>query len=281
MTDSFATATAVEADPRVAGRFHAHLPAGWSTPGGVHGGMLVAAGLRAARVGLGRPELQMRVAHAIFLAPPSNDLHFDVAFLRQGKGSAHVRVTGICAREQRRAVDLTVVFTAEADSAEWLDAEPPVVAGPADTPAGAPLEGAGPLPVPPLFDHLDVRSVVGVLPWAEGWTRDQPARHVRWNRYLETPSLPDGDIDPISLLPFADLPGPAVWVRGEPGEPPTFFLSLDLSITFLEPVPDEWVLCDIRARWLGGGHTYTETDLWSGGRLVATSTQTMLRRRTT
>lgn len=243
--------------------------------------MLVAAGLRAAREHTARPDLTMRLAHAVFLAPPSNDLVFDVCALRQGKRSAHVRVTGTCAQQEHAAIDLTVVFTADAESSAWLDAEHPDVPTPDRLSVASgfavPAHG-GPIPAPPLFDHLDVRSVVGVVPWDERWTPDQPARHVRWNRYLETPRGLDGSIDPLGLVPFADLPGPAVWVRGRPGEMPMFFLSLDLSIRFLEPVPEEWVLTDIRARWVGSGHVYTETDLWSGGRLVATSTQTMLRR---
>jgi acyl-CoA thioesterase len=281
MPESFAAATAVTPSPGVPGRFDAHIPPTWSTPGGVHGGMLVAAGLRAARDATDRPELAMRLAHAVFLAPPSNDLLFDVVSLRQGKRSAHVRVTGTCVRQDHAAIDLTVVFTADGESPAWLDARHPDVPPPEqlsiESGFGVPAHG-GPIPPPPLFDHLDVRSVIGMVPWAEGWTPDQPARHVRWNRYLETPRCPDGSIDPLGLLPFADLPGPAVWVKGRPGEMPMFFLSLDLSISFLEPVPEEWVLTDIRARWVGSGHVYAETDLWSGGRLVATSTQTMLRR---
>ncbi len=260
-------------------RFVAHLPESWSTPGGVHGGVLVAAGLRAALAGADRPDLQMRLAHAVFLAPPSHDLTFTVASLREGKGSAHVRVTGICARQDSPAVDLTVVLTSDRESPAFLDARPPEVPAWDDAATAVVREGGPAMPSPRLFDNLEIRPVLGVLPMWEGWVPDQPARHVRWNRYRRPVARDDrGHLDPLMLLPIADLPGPAVWVRFGPEEPVLFFLSLDLSITFLEPVVDERVLTDIRARWLGRGHVHTETDLWSDGRLVATSTQTMLRR---
>ena len=33
---------------------------------------------------------------------------------------------------------------------------------------------------------------------------------------------------------------------------------------------------EVRSRWMGDGYAWTETDLWSGGRLVGISTQMML-----
>jgi acyl-CoA thioesterase len=279
---SFAEVTAVEAVVGAPGRFRAHLPPSWSTPGGVHGGVLVAAGLRAALAGVDRPDLALRTAHAVFLSPPEHDLAFDVHVLRQGAGSAHVRVTGTCARRDRPALDLTVVLTADRESPAFVEATPPDVRSWRDAVSGSATDGlvvAGAPVAPPLFDNLDVRPVLGEMPWSETWTPDQPARHVRWNRYRRPPSRDRaGHLDPLALVPLADLPGPAVWVKLAPGDPVLFFLSLDLSITFLEPVTDEWVLTDIEARWMGAGHVHVETDLWSAGRLVATSTQTMLRR---
>jgi acyl-CoA thioesterase len=275
----FSEVTAVA--PAGPGRFGAHLPPSWSTPGGVHGGVLVAAGLRSALAGVGRPDLRMRLAHAVFLASPGHDLTFTVQTLREGRGSAHVRAIGVCDREDAPVLDLTVVLTSDRESPAFVEAVLPDVTGWDDAVPMPPFTGDGPsgLPAPPLFDNLEVRPVLGVTPWSAGWTPGQPARHVRWNRYREPPErAPDGTLDPLMLLPLADLPGPSVWVRFGPDEPVMFFLSLDLSITFLEPFGDDRVLTDTRARWLGRGHVYTETDLWSGGRLVATSTQTMLRR---
>jgi acyl-CoA thioesterase len=139
------------------------------------------------------------------------------------------------------------------------------------------MKGApGLLTPPPLFDHLEVKTAFGQLPWEDSWTPDQQRRHARWARYVRAPRLADGTFDPVALFPLADLPGPAIWQQFGPDEPMLFFMSLDLSLNVLEPVTDEWILTDIRARRLGDGHALVETDLWSAGRLVATSAQTML-----
>jgi acyl-CoA thioesterase len=279
MTDSFSDATAVSADDVDPHRWHAHLDPGWDTPGGVHGGVLLATGVRAALAGVARPELTLRLAHAVFLAPPSHDLFFDVTVLRQGRGSAHVRALGTCAREQHPAIDVTIVLTADRDSPSLADRDMPDVP-PAEgltTSEGGPLRGApGLMAPPPLFDHLDVRTAHGRLPWEDGWQPGQGARHARWARYLERPTTPDGEFDRLALLPLADLPGPSIWQQFGPDEPMLFFLSLDLSLNLLAPVRDDWILTDIRTRSLQAGHAHVETDLWSAGRLVATSAQTMM-----
>ena len=279
MSDSFVTATAVSSDDVDPHRWHSYLDPSWDTPGGVHGGLLAATGMRAALAGVDRPDLTPRVAHAVFLAPPSHDLFFDVTVLRQGRGSAHVRALGTCAREQHPAIDVTVVLTADRESPSFLGGPQPDVPPPDELTSseGAPLRGApGLMTPPPLFDHLEVRTALGRLPWDDGWTPDQGGRHVRWARYLVRPLDGHGAYDPLALLTLADLPGPSIWQQFGPDAPVVFFMSLDLSFTVLEPVTDEWILTDIRSRRLGDGHAYVETDLWSGGRLVATSSQTML-----
>jgi acyl-CoA thioesterase len=277
MTDSFVDATAVAPDDVDPHRWHAHLAPGWDTPGGIHGGVLLATAVRAGLAGVDRGDLTLRVAHALFLAPPSHDLFFDTTVLRQGRGSAHVRVLGTCAHQQHPAIDVTMVLTSDRQSPSFDEVGPPDVPPPEGlvSSEGGPLGGAG-LLAPPLFDHLEVRTAIGKLPWDEAWTPDQDRRHARWARYAVRPDLADGTYDQLALLPLADLPGPSIWQQFGPDEPMLFFMSLDLSLNFLEPVVDEWILTDIRARRLGGGHAYVETDLWSAGRLVATSAQTML-----
>lgn len=280
--DLFEHAIAVRPADDGADRFVGHIPASWDTPGGVHGGMLVATALSAARTAMARDDLTMRSAHAVFLAPPGNDITFDVQVLREGRGSAHVRVSGRCMERDRPVVDATVMFTASSRYAEWLDAEMPSVEPPGDL--NRDLDRKWPpqveRPPTPLLDRLDLRSIPGFVPWEREWSPDMPARYLRWGRYHDTPWISDGVVDPLSLLPLADLPTSAIWVRMPIEELPVFYLSLDLWITFLEPVTDDWVLADIRARWLGDGHAHLETDLWCADRLVAVSTQTMLHRRT-
>jgi acyl-CoA thioesterase len=282
MSQSLVDATRVIADDVDPHRWHAQLDDGWDTPGGVHGGVLVATGIRAALAGVARPDLEVRVAHSVFLAPPSHDLFFDVTVLRQGRGSAHVRALGTCARQQHPAIDLTVVLTSDRTSPSLPAGDAPEVPPPDELTSseGGPLRGAPGVDASPrLFDHLDVRTALGKLPWDDGWQPDQGPRHVRWARYRHRPTLPDGRYDPLALSPLADLPGPAIWQQFSRDEPMLFFMSLDMSLQVLEPVTDDWVLTDIRARRLADGHACVETDLWSAGRLVATSSQMMLIRR--
>jgi acyl-CoA thioesterase len=278
MPDSFVTATSVASDDVDPHRWHAHLDPGWDTPGGVHGGVLVATAVRAALTAVARPDLTLRVAHAVFLAPPSHDLFFDVTVLREGRGSAHVRALGTCAREQHPAMDVTLVLTADRASPTLVERTAPEVPRPEHLTRseGGPMGGATGLTPPPLFDHLEVFGAIGRLPWQDGWTPYEGTRHVRWARYVDRPSLDDGTYDPLALLTLVDLPGPSIWQQFGPDEPMLFFMSLDLSLNLLEPVTDDWILTDIRSRRLGDGHAFVETDLWSAGRLVATSAQTML-----
>lgn len=279
--DSFEKAIAVEAHDGLGGGFRAHIPKTWDTPGGVHGGMLAATALNAARAAIGRDDLTMRSAHVVFLAPPGNDIAFETRVLRQGRGSAHVQVSGRSVAMDRPVVDATIMFTANSRSYEWLDADVPDVVSPegliGDIDRKWPPQVER--PPTPLLDHLDLRSIPGFVPWEQEWRPDMPARYLRWGRYVDTPWLAPGTMDPLALLPMADLPTSAIWVRVPIEELPVFYLSLDLWISFFEPVRDDWILADIRARWLGEGHAHLETDLWSGGRLVAVSTQTMIHRR--
>lgn len=284
-TEKFSEAIAVIQDPSGADRVSSHIPVTWNTPGGVHGGMLAATAMNAAQEFLGRDELKMRTAHVMFLETPANDLAFDVEVVRQGRGSAHIRVLGNSVPTNRPAVMANVMFSADTESRSWLDATQPEAGDPEDLQSDQ--KRTWPSQVrrdpTPLLDHIDLRSVPGLVPWEKGWREDLPARYQRWARYVETPWLPhaiDGEraVDPLALVPLADLPTSAIWVRWPIEELPVYYLSLDMWISFFEPIRTDWVLTDIRARWLGEGHSHMETDLWCDGRLVAMSTQTMIRR---
>jgi hypothetical protein len=152
---------------------------------------------------------------------------------------------------------------------------PPIEASAGRTFAPPP---GGPLPVPPIFDHLELVETDQPFPWQPGW-QPGPAIYRRWNRYrMPVERDADGRLDPLLLVPFADFPAAAVWVRFGPDEPFHFVTSLELTMYFLEDPQDDVVLADIRARTMIDGYVMTETDLWSAGRLVATSTQLMLAR---
>lgn len=283
---SFAVATAVAAVTHDVGAtgWTATIPAGWNVPIGVHGGMLLAVALRAAqaeRDAAGHRDQVLRSAHASFLARPDDGrlvLHTEI--LRTGGTTSHVDVT---ARHPGGDVDLLSVralYTRPrppGDGTDFLDVEMPDVPPPAACPTDRFWgDDAGPLTRPPLFAHFDFRPALGALPWEPGWQPGAPARYARWGRLLEPVSDEAGHLDPLALLPMADLPGPSLWTRFGPGEQLRALTSLELTFHLLEPARDEWVLADFRTRWFGDGYAHTTCDLWSADRLVAVSEQMML-----
>lgn len=302
MPAAFTTATAVRPSghevagdaPAGASRaWTAELPEDWDVPSGVHGGVLAATALRAVGealalepVDLDRPApvLSLRAAHASFLARPEDRrLALTTTVVRRGGTTGHVDVT---ARSFGAPVDALAVRALVArprgDGDAWLDADPPDVPAPTELAPGG-TDGrelsAWPMTPPPLFGHLDIRPALGDLPWEPGWAPGRPARYARWARYREAPTLADGTLDPLCLLPLADLPGPAVWTRFGADDDLRLLVSLEMTLDLLEPVRDEWILSDFRARWLGDGYVVVDADLWSARRLVATLHQTMLVRR--
>ena len=298
MPAAFHTATAVElvgawsseAGPPGPLTWRAALPPGWDVPTGVHGGMLLATSLRAAEATLDEagadvePVLALRSAHASFLArPQGHELDLRAEVLRRGGTTAHVDVAARSDGADGDVLAARALFTRARPAGDaWLDAAPPPVPPPEDCTVDegdAQRRRDWPMSPPPLFDHLDLRSALGVLPWEEAWAPGAPARYARWNRYHEVPARADGTMDPLALLPLLDLPGPAVWLRFGPGEDLRLLVSLELTVDLLEPVIDEWVLTDFRVRWLGDGYLVADGDAWSAGRLVATVRQVMLVRR--
>ncbi len=280
---TFADATAVAPVPGRDGEWTAAVPPDWNVPLGVHGGMLVAVVLRAAGAArdlAGTHDHRLRTAHASFLARPEDgDLLLSTHVLRAGATTSHVDVVGRRPGGDRDLIGARVLFTRPRphDIGDFTDVEPPDVPPPdlcePDHVWGA---GGSPLPRPPLFDQFDMRPALGTLPWEPGWRPGLPARYARWNRLLEPVVTDDGDVDPLALLPMADLPGPSLWTRFPPDEQFRALTSLELAFHLLEPVTDEWVLADFRTRWLGDGYAHTTCDLWSAGRLVAVSEQMML-----
>lgn len=274
---AFLDATAVQ--PTGGGRWSAHIPDGWNVPTGIHGGMLLATALRAAGIALdetgGAAGKVLRTAHGSFLAQPTSpQLSLTAEVLRSGGTTAHVDIAARSAGQPTDALVARALFARRRPGDHHLDVHPP------DLPAAGDLEPmdafAGPLGVPPLFAQFDARTAVGTLPWDSRWRPGQTRRYARWNRYHRAPRLADGTYDPLALLPFADLPGPSLWLAYGPDEPIRLLSSLELTLHVLEPVVDEWVLTDFRARWTGDGYLLSEGDVWSGGRLVATSTQLMM-----
>ncbi len=288
-------AIAVRRDPDHPGRWRSTVPDTWATPNGMHGGVLAAVLINAARAELDDPELRLRSAHISFRAVPSSyELVIEPVVARRGGITAHLDVTigGSDQAGGSPAASGQVLFTRDRPSASYLDGEQPA-APPVDELAAGPAPGTAIFPPglgrvtpPAIFDHLELVGVEGRYPWEPGWVPG-PARHLRWARYRApiagAESIADGSTaepaagpDPILLVPLSDFPAAALWVKFGLDQPFHFVTSLEYSISFLELPQSEIVLTDIRARSMADGYLFTETDLWCEGRLVAVSTQTML-----
>src|SRR5437868_5252880 len=82
--------TVLTPDADIAGRFHAELPDDWKVVY-IFGGVSMYTALRAMREALGRPELELVTANAIFLAPvPPGPVTIDVEVLRDGRTASQV-----------------------------------------------------------------------------------------------------------------------------------------------------------------------------------------------
>lgn len=288
---SFVDATAVTPEAHDRTGFRADIPAGWNSPYGLHGGVFAATVARATARAHQVDGLSLRSLHARYLdRPTSGALLIDTEVLRTGGISAFVDATARAVDQDRACLRLGSLFTRPKESTGFLDAVPPDVPPPDEcraepdlfaglTPgSGGPAGADAAMGLPPLFQQLEIRPALGTLPWAPGWRPDQPARYVRWGRFVERPVLADGGLDPLSMLVYADLPAPALWVRLRPEDPFHTMVSLELTFHVLERPQDDWLCCDSRARWTGDGYLLTETDIWSAGRLCATSNQMMLLR---
>jgi acyl-CoA thioesterase len=305
--DTFAAAVAVtpEATPGSAfpgggpRRWRAGIPASFDVPTGIHGGMLLAVALRAAEStlaeagdpadpsgtgdGPGDRAHQLRSVHASFLARPTDhDLVAEATVRRRGGTTAHVDVSVAAAGTDREALVARAMYgRALHDPEAWNEVPVPDLAGPdeeAGDDADELVRRQWPGPLPRLFDHFEICPALGVLPWEDGWVPGAPARYARWARWRTPATTADGALDPLALVPLADLPAPSLWVRYGPDQPLRSLLSLEMAVEVLAPAEPGWILCDFRSRHLRAGYLQVDAELFSAGRPVLAVRQTMLTR---
>lgn len=276
---TFADVTATAAVADVPGAHTCDLVSEWDGPGVPHGGVMVAVALRAFRAELDDTDFALRSATATFCRRVgSHDLVVECEVLRRGNLVAQVRGDLRERAHVGTGIEVIATFGRGREGEGFLDATPPEVPPPEDCEADSlPRQVWDSAAPPSIFDQFETRRAMGRYPWDPQW-QPGPARFVRWMRYRNGAGTEGGHLDPAALLPPADLPGPAVWARLGPERPLVFMNSLELSVRFLGDVRDEWLLCDYRARLMGDGYCLTESDIWSGGRLVATCSQAMLMR---
>jgi len=260
--------TKLTTDPECTGRFHGFLPDDWKVVY-IFGGVSMYAALRAMEQYLGRDDLSLVTANAIFVAPvPPGPITIDVDVLRDGRKASQVaadlRVPGVDAP----ALRVHGVFGAMHD----IDLAHQEVRFPeVPRPDEIELPPERPNPFGPINFHEQTE-------WRPASPLDDPGKghFLSWVRLCESePHL-------LSLAVHGDVLGPAVGRALGPHDEQGMFmvLSLEIGIRFVRAPATTWVLQEIEAWHIGDGYATGPARLWDEeGRLCAIATQTANLRR--
>jgi acyl-CoA thioesterase len=254
--------TALTADPTVPNRYHAAIPDAWKVVY-VFGGVSMYTALRAMEEALGRPELPLVTANAIFLAPvPPGPVTVDVTVLRDGRHASQVAADLRIADNEQIALRAHGVFGAAHDlELGFQDVVCPEVPRPADVPP-PPDNRPNPFGRINFHDQTEWRPVSPLD--APG-----PGKFMSWVR------LARGEPHLLALAVHGDVLGPAVGRGLGPQPDPFMVLSLEIGIRFIAPPVTSWVLQEIEAWHVGDGYATGPARLWDeAARLCAIATQT-------
>ncbi len=233
------------------------------------GGVSMYAALRAMEEALGRSELPLVTANAIFLAPvPPGPITIDVEVLRDGRRASQVaadlRVPGV----ESPALRVHGVFGAAHDTdLAHQEVRYPEVPRPRDIP---PPPDDRPNP----FGHINFHEQTD---WRPVSPLDDPGK----GQFLAWVRLVEGGCGRLELAVHGDVLGPAVGraLRALMDEP-FMVLSLEIGIRFVQTPATPWVLQEIEAWHIGDGYATGPARLWDEeGRLCAIATQTAHLRR--
>jgi acyl-CoA thioesterase len=254
--------TALRVDAHAAGRFHADIPDAWKVMY-VFGGVSMYAALRAMDEALGRSDLELVTANAIFLAPvPPGPITVDVDVLRDGRRASQVaadlRVPGV----EGVALRAHGVFGVAHDTnLAYEDMRFPEVPGPESTP---PPPSDRPNPFGQINFHQQTE-------WRPVTPLDDPGK----GRFMSWVRLINGKTDRLALAVHGDVLGPAVGRAIGPLDEPFMVLSLEIGIRFVRVPVTSWVLQEIEAWHIGDGYATGPARLWDeAGNLCAIATQT-------
>lgn len=244
------------------------------------GGVVMAAALRAMGLVLGREDLTLASASAVFCQPVAcGPVETVVDVLRSGRRGAQVSGS---LRDQTSTDDTVNV----AVSAVFTD---PTLPGPRLAPLPRPVELLDPPDEDLSPEHPDNDFPLGFLDntqWHIGTGRetqvvtDEPLpRLALWFRFLDPPAAPGVEWNP-ALLPIpGDALGSALVVALGGGDSPVGSVSLQIDLQVLAPITGAWIGIDTSCTHVGNGLARGFAHLWSeSGVHVATLTQTAMLR---
>lgn len=271
--------TTLTPDPDVAGRYHGTISEAWKVMY-AFGGVSMTACLRAMQHHLGRPDLDLVTANAIFCSPvPCGPITVDVQVLRDGRGVSQVACDLRVSGSDTVALRTHGVFgTAYPSEHHFVDVQFPTdIAMPDECPPPPPPHPDNPWPEINFHSQTDWRPAIPRF-WEQRdtWERG-PARFAAWTRLLAEPRLADGSYDPLALAVPADSISPAIGAGLGPSAGHWMTLSLEIGLRFLATpaATPAWVLQDMTAWQCGNGYATGPTHLWDvDGNLLAIAQQT-------
>jgi acyl-CoA thioesterase len=256
------TDTTLTPDPEIPGRLHGDIPDAWKVMY-VFGGVSMYAALRAMEERLGRPELPLVTANAIFLAPVTpGPVTIDVDVLRDGRNASQVAADLRVGGSDKVALRAHGVFGATHDvDLAYQDVVCPEVPLPADVP---PPPDNRPNPFGEINFHRQTE-------WRPVSPLDEPGA----GRFMAWVRLARGEPHLLALAVHGDVLGPAVGRALGPLRDPFMVLSLEIGIRFITTPVTSWVLQEIEAWHVGDGYATGPARLWDeAGRLCAIANQT-------
>ncbi len=231
---------------------------------------------------LDRPDQRLRTCTATFtsqILPGPIDV--DVEVLREGRSMSQLRATVRGAGDGPGGGHVVVAaWGADRTGFSFTGPEPPVAKPRDECIPGTVWRDERPADwavfEASFWEHFESAMSEGHIPWMHAWEPGS-GRRVSWIRWLDTPRLADGTVDPLALVPLLDtMPGAVAEHLGADG--PMFLApSVDLTVHLLAPTAAEWFVQVNRARHAGDGYASAELELWDEtGQLVAYATQMML-----
>ncbi len=270
---------ATQVEPLVGqpGRYRADVSHAWDAPVYPSGGLVSAIALRAMETELGQAHQPLRSFSTMFVATvDAGALDVVVERLRIGKRMSQLRAEVRSSGSTEPGHIVTAAFGEAREGFEFSTADAPDCGEPTEYPGFAVPPPGVPVFRSRFFDNLEVTRVRMFNSFEKNWEGGR-AETIRWIRYRVPPRLPDGKIDPLSLIALADTMPPAVGQYLGPGFRFYHAPSVDLSMRFFAATDEEWVLMHAKSHWAGDGYASAEVTLWDRRRRVlAHATQLML-----
>ena len=270
-------ATRVERVPDAPGRYRTELSHDWDAPVFPSGGIVTAVALRALEAELGQAHQALRSFSTMFVSTvEAGALDVTVEALRVGKRMSQLRADVRSSGRSEPGHAVTAAFGEAREGFALSYLAPPECGPPGDYPGFATPPPGVPAFRSRFFERLEVARVRMFNSFERGWEGGR-AEVIRWMRYRVPPRLPDGRIDPLSLVALADTMPPAVGQYLGPGYRFYHAPSVDLSMRFFADTESDWVLTRVVGHWAGDGYASADCTLWDlDRRLLAHATQLML-----